>query len=388
MMEKLKADNFIKVVASLFLVALVYVILKEMQSVMLPLIVAVIIAVIFEPLHMWLQTKRVPAFASIIIIVLIILIISNITSLFVFTSFSSFKDAIPRYQEKFTLMYENFAAWLENSEYFKEYFAKSINLKTLVTGERVGSIMEGILSGVIGLFGNYVLILIYVVFLMTELGSVRERVHLAFSAENSTRISIIIENIFTDIKKYLVGKTLINFTHAVLVYIILLLFGADFAIVWGFLTFFMAFIPNIGPFFATILPFAAVLIQFDSVSTSIILLILLVVVGFVMGNIVEPKIFGNTLNLSPFLILASLIFWGYLWGIMGMLLSVPILSMIKITLSKFESTRPVSILMSHVVTPAMIKTDKASKKTMPKKKKFSLLAKKEEKEETKEKEKT
>ncbi len=381
MIEKLKSDNFIKVVAGMFLTALVYVILKELQSVMLPLIVAVIIAVIFEPFHRWLQLKKIPGFASIIIIVIIILIISNITSLFVITSFSSFKEAIPRYQEKFTLMYANFAAWLESSEYFKTYFAKSINLNSLVTGERVGSVMEGILSGVLGLFGNYILILIYVVFLLTELGSVRDRVRLAFSAENSTRISIIIENIFTDIKKYLVGKTLINLTHAVLVYIILLLFGADFAIVWGFLTFFMAFIPNIGPFFATVLPFSAVLIQFDSVGTSIVLLILLIVVGFVMGNVVEPKIFGNTLNLSPFLILASLIFWGYLWGIMGMLLSVPILSMIKITLSKFESTRPVSILMSHVVTPAMIKTDKESKKTMPKKKKFSLLAKKEEKEE-------
>jgi AI-2 transport protein TqsA len=378
-MEKIKSDNFIKVVAGMFLAALVYVILKELQSVMLPLIVAVIIAVIFEPFHRWLQTKRIPGFASIIIIVIIILIISNITSLFVITSFSSFKDAIPRYQEKFVLMYANFSAWVENSYYFKAYFAKSVNLNSLVTGERVGSLMEGILSGVLGLFGNYVLILIYVVFLLTEMGSVRDRVRLAFSKENSSRISVIIENIFTDVKKYLVGKTLINLTHAVLVYIILLLFGADFAIVWGFLTFFMAFIPNIGPFFATILPFAAVLIQFDSTGSAIVLLILLVVTGFVMGNVVEPKIFGNTLNLSPFLILASLIFWGYLWGIMGMLLSVPILSMIKITLSKFDSTRPVSILMSHVVTPAMIKIDKESKSALPIKKKFSLFAKKEDK---------
>lgn len=378
-MEKPKSDNFLKVVAGMFLAALVYVILKELQGVMLPLIVAVIIAVIFEPFHRWLQTKRIPGFASIIIIVIIILIISNITSLFVITSFSSFKEAIPRYQEKFGLMYANFTAWLENSYYFKAYFAKSINLNSLVTGERVGAVMESILSGVLGLFGNYVLILIYVVFLLTEMGSVRDRVRLAFSEENSSRISLIIENIFTDIKKYLVGKTLINFTHAVLVFIILTLFGADFAIVWGFLTFFMAFIPNIGPFFATILPVAAVLIQFDNTGTSIVLLILLFVTGFIMGNVVEPKIFGNTLNISPFLILASLIFWGYLWGIMGMLLSVPILSMIKITLSKFESTRPVSILMSHVVTPAMIKIDKDSKSTLPRKKKFSLFAKKEDK---------
>ena len=372
MIEKIKSDNFVKVVAGIFRAALVYVILKELQTVLLPLIVAVIIALVFEPFYRWMKTKKIPGFVAIVVIVLIILIISNLTSLFVFTSFSSFKEAIPRYQQKFILMYSNFTNWLESSYYFRTYFSKSINLDNIVTGERVGAVMEGMVSGVLGLFGNYVLILIYVVFLLTEIGSVRERVRLAFSKENSARISGIIENIFADIKKYLVGKTLINFTHAVLVVIILTIFGADFAIVWGFLTFFMAYIPNIGPFFATLLPFTAAMIQFDNPATSIVLLILLVAVGFTMGNVVEPKVFGNTLNLSPFIILISLIFWGYVWGIMGMLLSVPILSMIKITLSKFDSTRAVSILMSHEVTTDMIRSNRISKKFFTKQEKLTF----------------
>ena len=134
----------------------------------------------------------------------------------------------------------------------------------------------------------------------------------------------------------------------------------------------MAYIPNIGPFFATLLPFTAAMIQFDNPATSIVLLILLVAVGFTMGNVVEPKVFGNTLNLSPFIILISLIFWGYVWGIMGMLLSVPILSMIKITLSKFDSTRAVSILMSHEVTTDMIRSNRISKKFFTKQEKLTF----------------
>lgn len=371
-MEKLKSDNFIKIIAGIFLLGLIYLVLKELQSVLLPLIVAIIIALVFEPFYNWMKLKKIPGFVALIIVLLIILIISNLTSLFVITSISSFKEAIPRYQQKFVIMYSNFASYLENSDFFKTYFAKSVNLDSLVTGERIGSIMEGLVAGVLGLFGNYLLILIYVAFLLAEIGSVRERVRLAFSKESSQRISMILENIFSDIKKYLVGKTLINFTHAVLAFILLTLFGADFAIVWGFLTFFMAFIPNIGPILTTVLPFFAALIQFDGIATPIIILILLVVIGFVMGNIIEPKVFGNTLNLSPFLILISLIFWGYVWGIMGMLLSVPILSMIKITLSKFESTRHISILMSHELTSDMIRTNLISNKFFSKQQKITF----------------
>ena len=76
------------------------------------------------------------------------------------------------------------------------------------------------------------------------------------------------------------------------------------------------------------------------------------VIGYLIGNLVEPKILGDRLNLSPILLIFSLVFWGYLWGVVGMLLSVPIMSMIKIVLSKFESTRPLSILMSYEVVSA------------------------------------
>jgi predicted PurR-regulated permease PerM len=81
-------------------------------------------------------------------------------------------------------------------------------------------------------------------------------------------------------------------------------------------------------------------------------MILMVVIGYAMGNLVEPKILGDRLNLSPILLIFSLLFWGWMWGIVGMLLSVPIMSMIKIILSKFESTRPLSILMSYEIVPA------------------------------------
>jgi predicted PurR-regulated permease PerM len=128
---------------------------------------------------------------------------------------------------------------------------------------------------------------------------------------------------------------------------ILWLFGVDFYFVWGFLCFFSHYVPNIGSLISTILPGLTALLQFDNIITPIIIIILLIVVQNVIGNILEPKYLGDQLDLSPLLLLLSLIFWGYVWGIVGMILSVPIMSMIKIVLSKFEGTKSVAILMSY-----------------------------------------
>jgi predicted PurR-regulated permease PerM len=170
---------------------------------------------------------------------------------------------------------------------------------------------------------------------------------MAFSAERAKNISDSVNEIFAEVKKYIVGKTLINLLQAIIFGTILWLFGVDFYLVWAFLCFFSHYIPNIGSLISTILPTLTALLQFDSIITPIIIVILLIVVQNVIGNILEPKYLGDQLDLSPLLLLLSLIFWGYVWGIVGMILSVPIMSMLKITLSKFESTRSIAILMSY-----------------------------------------
>jgi predicted PurR-regulated permease PerM len=106
-------------------------------------------------------------------------------------------------------------------------------------------------------------------------------------------------------------------------------------------------VPNIGSLISTILPGLIAFLQFDNVITPIIIIVILVVIQNIIGNILEPRYLGDQLDLSPLLLLVSLIFWGYVWGIVGMVLSVPIMSMLKIVLSKFDSTRAISILMSY-----------------------------------------
>ena len=360
-MEEKRGDRIVKIAAGVILIVIIIFILKELQSILLPFFVAVIIAFLFEPFYKWMRIKRIPGFLAIIIIIIILLILANVMSLFVFTSINSFPAEVPAYQLKFTNLYNSTVSAIESNEYFRQYLKPKMDIPDLLSGINFAGVLENLVGGTVAIFGNFVLIMIYVVFLLSEIGSLRKRLRMAYSIERARKVADIIDDVFEDVKKFIVRKTLINFSHAVLVYIVLIIFGVDFAIVWAFLTFFMAFIPNIGAILATILPFLSALIQYESFATPFVLLIVLTVIGFLMGNILEPKIFGNSLNLSPILILLALIFWGYVWGIVGMLLSVPILSMIKIILSKFESTAPVAILMSHEVKPEFTVKEKKPK---------------------------
>jgi len=351
MTTEVKQSRFINITAALFLVGFSFYIMKELQSILLPFFIALIISFLFEPYYEWLKKKKIPAALSLIIVIITILIIANITSVFVITSINAFTSEIPKYTEKSKNIFAAISNNLNNWGIYNEYLKNSFDISKVFNGEAIASVATNFFSSIVSLFGNFVLILIYVIFLLSEFGSIRRRILKAFSSERSRQIADTMTDIFTDVKKYVVGKTLINLSYAALVTVILWIFGVDFFIVWGFLAFMMAFIPTIGSLISTLLPFVTALIQFDGDFTRpLVVLILMIVSANLIGNIVEPKILGDKLNLSPILLLLSLIFWGYLWGLVGMILSVPIMSMIKIILSKFESTRPISILMSLNVT--------------------------------------
>jgi AI-2 transport protein TqsA len=346
-----KQNKFLTIVAALFLVGFTFYILKELQSILLPFFIALIISFLFEPYYEWLKKKKIPGALSLVIVIITILILANITSVFVFTSINAFTKEIPKYTEKSQNIVQTITLSLNNWGFFNQYLKDSFDLSKVVNGEAIAAFATNFFSSIVSLFGNFVLIMIYVIFLLSEFSSIRRRVLRAFSSERSRTIADTMTDIFKDVKKYIVGKTLINLSYGILVTVILWIFGVDFFIVWGFLAFLMAYIPTIGSLISTVLPFTTALIQFDGhLAVPIVILILMVVSANVIGNIVEPKILGDKLNLSPILLLLSLIFWGYLWGLIGMILSVPIMSMIKIILGKFESTKPISILMSYNVT--------------------------------------
>lgn len=157
----------------------------------------------------------------------------------------------------------------------------------------------------------------------------------------------ILELIRKDMKLYFVIKTITSFSTWILSYIILLWFWVDFAMFWAFIIFILNYIPTVGSIIAVFFPVSFSLVQFESLSIFIFILLALTSVQILIWNIIEPRLMGNKLNLSPLVILLSLLFWGKIWGVVGMLLCVPIMVIVNIILAHIPATRSIAILLSE-----------------------------------------
>lgn len=208
--------------------------------------------------------------------------------------------------------------------------------------------MTGLASTMADIATNVFIIAIYVIFLLLEYQSFDLKIErLARTEEGIERARDIVQKVSFQIQSYLKIKILVSLLTGVLSYLFLVAVGVDFADFWALLIFMLNFIPNIGSFIATIFPCLIALIQFETFTPFFITLAGLSSIQFTVGNFLEPKLMGNSFNLSPLAIILALAIWGYLWGIVGMFLCVPILVIVNIIFSNFEKTRPIAILLSR-----------------------------------------
>jgi len=348
-------NKFLNLVAGLFLVGFMVFVLKELQSILLPLFIAVIVWFVFLPFYNFLIKKKIPSGLAILIVVITLILISNISSLFILTSINTFTSEFPKYEIKFAKFYEELVGKFNLTPAETDSLSKSFDIKKLLTGGTLTTTIGSIVTGITGIMGNYILIIFYLIFLLTESKSIQDRIKVAFSDERQQNINTTLTDIFKDVKNYMAGKTLMSFIQAVLIGLILWICGVDFFIIWAFMFFLSDFIPQIGSLIVTVLVAITMLLQFDSIVLPVIVVVVLIIIQNVKGNILEPRIFGERLNLSPLLLLFSLLFWGYIWGIVGMILSVPIMSIIKIILMNIPETKSYAILMSNKAKSVAVK---------------------------------
>lgn len=196
--------------------------------------------------------------------------------------------------------------------------------------------------------GNVFLIIFYVSFLLLERTTIRRKMNALFSDEKSVRN---FENTVTEIehkiRKYVGIKIFVSFLTAGFSYIVMAALGIDFAAFWAVLIFLMNFIPYVGSIIAVAFPVILTLLQFSSFEIFLLALALLVGVQVLVANVVEPRIMGESLNLSPLMILLALAAWGSIWGIVGMIICIPIMVIAMIVFAQFPSTKGIAIMMSQ-----------------------------------------
>ena len=339
-------NRVVIVLLAVLAVVAVGVVLLVLRSVLLPFAGAVLLSYLFKPLVVWLKKKGVPTAISLIAVLLMVFVLLAGLGGILYSTTTAFIQALPRYEVRILSLASASTEWAtQTADSFgidlEEYIAgTAIDIGTITTAVQTG------LSSFLGIFGNGLIVLLFLMFMLAGTGNFSAKIGLAFSSDRAAQMSEITQNIDAQIKEYLLAKTLVSLITGVLTTVILLLIGVDFAFLWGFLTFLLNFIPTFGSIIATVAPVMIAFLQFESLLVPIAVLVLLIGTQFTMGNVVEPRLMGARLNLSPLAILFSIILWLWLWGPWGMVMAVPITASMKIVFENIESLYPLSVLVS------------------------------------------
>lgn len=204
-----------------------------------------------------------------------------------------------------------------------------------------------IVGAVANVAGSTGLILIYVIFLLSEQRTFGSKLAALFpDADRRREIEGVFRDIQSRIQAYVAVKTLLSVATGVASYAVLVAVGVDLAGFWAFLIFLLNYIPTIGSLLGVAFPALLAIIQFGALAPFVVIVVALGLLQFVIGNVIEPRMMGKSLNLSPLVVILSLGIWGSLWGATGMFLCVPMTVIMMIVLAEFPQTRPIAIVLS------------------------------------------
>lgn len=315
--------------------------LRASQSIVVPFLLSIFVAVISAPFMFFLVKKKVPTWLSLTIIISLILIMLALMGVLLGTSVNDFSKSLPAYQNKLTLLVK---------ENFKFLASKGINLpnqEKLFENFDPGAVLEvaaNMLKELSSVLGNAFLILLTVIFMLLEASGLPAKLTKAFGEKSAASSSL--EQFAKGIKSYMLIKTNMSFLTGLCVYFSLLIFKVDYALLWGVLAFFLNYVPNIGSIIAAVPAVLLATVQ-HGFTSAIMVVFSYVVINLLIGNFVEPKFLGKELGLSTLVVFLSLVFWGWILGPVGMVLSVPLTMAVKIALEGSQDTRWLAIILGN-----------------------------------------
>ena len=313
--------------------------IRSAESIVVPFLLSVFIAVICTSPLFWLKKKGVPAGIAVVIVLVGIILVGLIMVALVGTSLNDFSNQLPTYQ---TLLQEEMAklfSWLNN----KGINISGEKLLAYIDPGKAMRLFAGTLNSFRSVLTNAFLIVLTVVFMLFEMSGFPDKLRDALGTTPSSSAGL--SKITVGIKHYMMIKTLTSLATGILIAVWLAIIGVDFPILWGLVAFVLNFVPNIGSIIAAVPAVLLALIQlgiFPALHAAIAFL----VVNFVIGTLVEPRVMGKGVGLSTLVVFLSLVFWGWVLGPVGMVLSVPLTMVVKIAMENNEDTRGIAVLLS------------------------------------------
>jgi AI-2 transport protein TqsA len=314
--------------------------INQAQSVLVSFLVAVFLAMLGTPPVLWLERKRIPSVVAVLIVVAGMITILLIVGAIVGASINSFYTELPVYQTRVQEQVSAFQSFLAT----KGIRGMDKVLLGYINPVAVMSLTALLLTGLGSAFSNIVLILLTVTFILLEASSFPVKLRAALGDPRAHFPQFV--KFVNDIKRYMVIQTAISLTAGVLIGIWLSILGVDFAILFGLLTYLLNYVPNVGSVIVLIPVVILTFIQFGLGHTALAAAGYVVVVFF-LGNVVQPRLMGQKLGLSTLVVFLSLIFWGSLLGLIGMVLCVPFTMALKFALESSEDTRWIAALLGR-----------------------------------------
>jgi AI-2 transport protein TqsA len=332
-------ERYFKTALAVVLVFVAGIVLKLARPVLIPFILAVFLSYIVDPALTLLTKCRCPHPGAVAIVLLLMFVFLCLTGVLVYTSGKAFVTELPKYQDRLTDLTRILAKGVGP---FK--IDVSAALGSLDIG-KIGSLVLKAIGPLFDVLGKLLLVFLFLVFIVAGRGRAEAKIPKALGDGRAGRIHGIIERINVQIRKYLVIKTAMSLVNGLTVWIVLKAFGIDFAALFGLLAFLLNFVPTFGSLIAAALRVGFAFFQTGTFWPPFLILLITSGSDMIMGNLVEPRIMGKGLGLSPLLVFFSLLFWGWLWGIPGMILSVPLTAVIRIVCQNVPALRPVAVLM-------------------------------------------
>lgn len=316
--------------------------MRAAQTIIVPFLLSLFVVIITAPLMAMLRDRGLPTWLAMIIVLIGIVMASLGLMALIGNSLQDFHDNLPLYQQRIAVKEAELSAWLEQ---FGIYISKDLLLQHADLGAAM-RLASSLLAGFSGVLANSFLIILTVIFILAEASDLPPKLRAAVRRPD---VSLVLLSQFAaDLKRYAAIKTMVSLVTGVVVAVWLRVLGVDYPLLWGILAFLLNYIPNIGSIIAAVPPVLLALVQLGS-GWAILVAVGFLVVNTVMGNWVEPRYLGRGLGLSTLVVFLSLIFWGWVFGPVGMLLSVPLTMAFKIGLDVGESTRWLAILMGPPV---------------------------------------
>lgn len=348
--------RFLLVAASLVVVVAG---IRAAGQILLPIFVATFLSILSSPILLWLCKRRVPRFLAVVLTVLANMAGVAILVLLVSGSVNSFSRSLPRYQSGLEHLATTTVDWLDRHGLDTSdltWLGPSDTTQESEAGEATTSrapqfsansvidLITNTLRGVTFLLSNALIVLLTMIFILFEAGGLPSKIQRAFDLGDDDVARLFKAK--KEVQRYLIIKTLVSLATGGVITIWVSILGVEFPLLWGLLAFLFNYIPNLGSILAAIPPVLLTLID-GGLGQAVAVGLGYLMVNMVIGNFIEPNLMGRRFGLSTLVVFLSLLFWGWLWGPVGMLLSVPLTMILKILLENTEDLRWLAVLLGR-----------------------------------------